>query len=56
MSSDMRPASMQEMRTFVDEYLVSRYPKSKFDNQVFDDETIAEMFTEVNSKYAEWGA
>jgi hypothetical protein len=53
MSSDMRPASMQEMRVFVDEYLVSRYPKSKFNNEVFDDETIAEMFTEVNSKYWE---
>jgi len=53
MSSDMRPASMQEMRQFVDEYLVSRYPKSKFDNEVFDDETITEMYTEVNSKYWE---
>ena len=53
MSSDMRPASMQEMREFVNEYLVSRYPKSKFNNEVFDDETIAEMFTEVNSKYWE---
>ena len=56
MSIDMRPASMQEMREFVNEYLVSRYPKSKFDNEVFDDETIQEMFAEVNSKYAEWGA
>jgi len=53
MSSDIRPASMQEMRQFVNEYLVSRYPKSKFDNEAFDDETIAEMFTEVNSKYRE---
>jgi hypothetical protein len=44
---------MQEMREFVNEYLVSRYPKSKFNNEVFDDETIAEMFTEVNSKYWE---
>jgi hypothetical protein len=54
MSSEMRPASVNEMRTFVDEYLKSRYPKSYFDNEVFDDETIQEMFTEVNSKY--WGA
>jgi hypothetical protein len=53
MSSDMRPASMQEMREFVNEYLISRYPKSKFNNEVFDDETIQEMFTEVNSKYWE---
>ena len=53
MSSDMRPASMQEMREFVNEYLKSRYPKSNFDNEVFDDETITEMFTEVNSKYWE---
>ena len=53
MSSDMRPASMQEMREFVNEYLISRYPKSKFNNEVFDDETITEMFTEVNSKYWE---
>jgi hypothetical protein len=49
----MRPASINEMRTFVDEYLKSRYPKSHFDNEVFDDETITEMFTEVNSKYWE---
>ena len=49
----MRPASINEMRTFVDEYLRSRYPKSHFDNEVFDDETITEMFTEVNSKYWE---
>ena len=53
MSSDIRPASMQEMRIFVDEYLKSRYPKSHFDNEVFDDETIQYMFTEVNSKYWE---
>ena len=52
----MRPASINEMRIFVDEYLKSRYPKSKFNNEVFDDETIQDMFTEVNSKYAEWGA
>jgi hypothetical protein len=56
MSSDIRPASMQEMREFVNEYLKSRYPKSKFDNEVFDDDTIVDMFTEVNSKYVEWGA
>jgi hypothetical protein len=53
MSIDMRPASINEMRIFVDEYLKSRYPKSYFDNEVFDDETIQEMFTEVNSKYWE---
>lgn len=53
MSIDMRIPSITEMRTFVDEYIKSRYPKSHFDNQAFDDETIAEMFTEVNSKYAE---
>ena len=53
MSSDMRVPSVNEMRTFVDEYLKSRYPKSYFDNEVFDDETIQEMFTEVNSKYWE---
>lgn len=55
MSSDIRPASMQEMREFVNEYIKSRYPKSKFDNEVFDDDTIVDMFTEVNSKYVEWG-
>ena len=53
MSIDMRTPSMTEMRTFVDEYLKSRYPKSQFNNEVFDDETIAEMYTEVNSKYWE---
>jgi hypothetical protein len=53
MSIDMRTPSMAEMRTFVDEYLKSRYPKSQFNNEVFDDETIAEMYTEVNSKYWE---
>ena len=53
MSIDMRVPSITEMRQFVDEYLVSRYPKSKFDNEVFDDETITEMYTEVNSKYWE---
>jgi len=56
MSIDMRAPSITEMRQFVDEYLTSRYPKSKFNNEVFDDETIQDMFTEVNSKYAEWGA
>jgi hypothetical protein len=49
----MRVPSVNEMRTFVDEYLKSRHPKSNFDNEVFDDETIQEMFTEVNSKYWE---
>jgi len=53
MSSDMRPASMQEMREFVNEYIKSRHPKSHFDDEAFDDETIAEMFTEMNSKYWE---
>ncbi len=53
MSVDMRVPSINEMRTFVDEYLISRYPKSKFNNEVFDDETIQEMFNEVNSKYKE---
>ena len=53
MSIDMRVPSVNEMRTFVDEYLISRYPKSKFNNEVFDDETIQEMFNEVNSKYKE---
>jgi hypothetical protein len=53
MSIDIRAPSVNEMRTFVDEYLISRYPKSKFNNEVFDDETITEMFTEVNSKYWE---
>ena len=51
MSIDMRVPSINEMREFVDEYLKSRYPKSIMNNEVFDDETIAEMFTEVNSKY-----
>jgi len=52
MSLDIRVPSMIEMRIFVDEYIASRYPKSQFNNEVFDDETIQEMFTEVNSKYA----
>jgi hypothetical protein len=51
MSIDMRVPSINEMREFVDEYLKSRYPNSSMNNEVFDDETIAEMFTEVNSKY-----
>ena len=53
MSMDMRAPSINEMREFVDGYLKNRYPKSHFDNEVFDDETITEMFTEVNSKYKE---
>jgi hypothetical protein len=53
MSIDMRVPSINEMREFVDGYLKNRYPKSHFDNEVFDDETITEMFTEVNSKYKE---
>lgn len=53
MSIDMRVPSINEMRQFVDEYLVSRYPKSHFNNEAFDDETITEMYTEVNSKYWE---
>jgi len=53
MSMDMRVPSINEMREFVDGYLKNRYPKSHFDNEVFDDETITEMFTEVNSKYKE---
>jgi hypothetical protein len=56
MSIDMRVPSITEMRQFVDEYLTSRYPKSHFNNEVFDDDTIQEMYAEVNSKYAEWGA
>ena len=53
MSINFAPPSITEMRTFVDEYIASRYPKSQFNNQAFDDETIVEMFTEVNSKYGE---
>jgi hypothetical protein len=53
MSIDMRVPSINEMREFVNDYLKSRHPKSYFDNEVFDDETIQEMFTEVNSKYRE---
>ena len=53
MSMNYAPPSITEMRQFVDEYLVSRYPKSQFNNEVFDDETITEMYTEVNSKYWE---
>jgi len=49
----MRVPSVNEMREFVNEYIKSRHPKSNFDNEVFDDETIQEMFTEVNSKYWE---
>jgi hypothetical protein len=53
MSIDMRVPSINEMRTCIDEYLKSRYPKSHFDNDAFDDETIQDMFTEINSKYWE---
>ena len=53
MSLDMRVPSMTEMREFVDEYLKSRYSKTQFSNEVFDDETIQEMYNEVNSKYKE---
>ena len=49
MSLDMRPPSITEMREFVGEYLKSRH----LDNEVFDDETITEMYNEVNSKYKE---
>ena len=53
MSIDMRAPSITEMREFVDEYLKNRHPKTQFDNEVFDDETIQEMYNEVNSKYRE---
>jgi hypothetical protein len=53
MSIDIRVPSITEMREFVDEYLMSRYPKSQFNNEVFDDDTIQEMYAEVNSKYWE---
>jgi len=53
MSIDMRVPSITEMRQFVDEYLKSRHPKTQFSNEVFDDETITEMYNEVNSKYKE---
>lgn len=53
MSIDIRVPSITEMREFVDEYLKSRYPKSQFNNEVFDDDTIQEMYNEVNSKYWE---
>lgn len=49
MSLDMRVPSITEMREFVTEYLKSRH----FNNEVFDDETITEMYNEVNSKYRE---
>ena len=49
----MRAPSITEMREFVDEYLKSRHPKTQFNNEVFDDETIQELYNEVNSKYRE---
>lgn len=53
MSIDIRVPSMTEMRQFVDEYLVSHYPKTQVSHEVFDDETVQEMYNEVNSKYKE---
>jgi hypothetical protein len=53
MSLDMRVPSITEMREFVDEYLKNRHPKTQFSNEVFDDETIQELYNEVNSKYRE---
>lgn len=53
MSLDMRVPSITEMREFVTEYLKSRHSNTQFNNEMFDDETITEMYNEVNSKYRE---
>ena len=39
---------------YLTEYMKSRYPKSEITQEVFDDDTIREMYAEVNSKYVEW--
>ena len=41
------------MRQYITEYIKARYPKSQFTEEVFDDDTIVEMYNEVNSKYRE---
>ena len=47
----MRVPSVNEMRTYVSEYLQAR--TTLVDQQDFDDEDIKEMYDEVNSKYRE---
>ena len=51
MSIDTRPPSITEMRAFVADYLKARVKTDYISQEDFDDETIKEMFTEVNSKY-----
>ena len=41
------------MREYITEYIQARYPKSELSQEVFDDDTIREMYAEVNSKYKE---
>lgn len=53
MSLDYATPSLKYMREYITEYIKARYPKSEFTEEVFDDDTIREMYAEVNSKYRE---
>ena len=53
MSLNYATPSLQYMREYITEYIKARYPKSEFTEEVFDDDTIREMYAEVNSKYRE---
>jgi len=54
MSIDNFTPDINYMREYLTEYMKSRYPKSELTQEVFDDDTIREMYAEVNSKYVEW--
>ena len=54
MSLNYATPSLQYMRQYITEYIKARYPKSELTQEVFDDDTIREMYAEVNSKYVEW--
>ena len=54
MSLNYTTPNVQFMRQYISEYLKARYPKATFKDDVFDDDTIRDMYVEVNSKYAEW--
>ena len=54
MSIDNFTPDINYMREYLTEYMKSHYPKSELTQEVFDDDTIREMYAEINSKYVEW--
>ena len=54
MSIDNFVPDINYMRQYLTEYTKSRYPNTVFDDEILDDDTVREMYNEVNSKYVEW--